>query len=105
MKSLKRQETQQDFFLGNLFDFDPAVDYVEYKDLLDIDKFALNRLSRLIKNVDEAFKNYEFYKYFQYLQNFAAVDLSAFYLDIVKDRLYTAGKKKLIKKSMPKRYA
>lgn len=45
--------------------------------------------------VSESFENYEFYKYFQALQNFAAVDLSAFYLDIVKDRLYTAGKKSL----------
>ena len=95
----KKTRNTARFLLGNLFDFDPAVDYVEYKDLLDIDKFALNRLSRLIKNVDEAFKNYEFYKYFQYLQNFAAVDLSAFYLDIVKDRLYTAGKKSLSRRA------
>ena len=95
----KKTRNTARFLLGNLFDFDPAVDYVEYKDLLYIDKFALNRLSRLIKNVDEAFKNYEFYKYFQYLQNFAAVDLSAFYLDIVKDRLYTAGKKSLSRRA------
>ena len=50
----KKTRNTARFLLGNLFDFDPAVDYVEYKDLLDIDKFALNRLSRLIKNVDEA---------------------------------------------------
>lgn len=80
------------FLLGNLYDFDPARDYVNYNDLKNLDKFALHKLNQLIKQVSEAFDNYEFYKYFQYLQNFAAVDLSAFYLDIVKDRLYTAGK-------------
>ncbi len=87
------------FLLGNLFDFNPKNDYVEYKDLEDIDKFALSRLSKLIKNVDESFKTYEFYKYFQHLQNFASTDLSSFYLDIVKDRLYTKGKKSLSRRA------
>ncbi|MDR1168576.1 MAG: class I tRNA ligase family protein [Heliobacteriaceae bacterium] len=87
------------FLLGNLFDFDPAADYVEYKDLKDIDKFALGKLNRLISNVTESFDNYEFYKYFQHLQNFAAADLSSFYLDIVKDRLYTAGKKSVSRRA------
>ncbi len=95
----KKTRNTARFLLGNLYDFDPAKDYVEYKDLLSIDKFALNKLSKLIKNVDEAFNHYEFYKYFQYLQNFAAVDLSAFYLDIIKDRLYTAGKKSLSRRA------
>ena len=87
------------FLVGNLFDFDPKKDYVEYKDLEDIDKFALSKLSKLIKNVDNAFETYEFYKYFQHLQNFASSDLSSFYLDIVKDRLYTKGKKSLSRRA------
>ncbi len=87
------------FLLGNLFDFDPKADYVEYKDLEEIDKFALSRLAQLIKNVDSAFETYEFYKYFQHLQNFASTDLSSFYLDIVKDRLYTKGKKSLSRRA------
>ena len=87
------------FLLGNLFDFDPAVDYVQYNDLKNIDKYALDRLNHLVADVTEAFENYEFYKYFQHLQNFAAVDLSSFYLDIVKDRLYTAGKKSLSRRA------
>ena len=87
------------FLLGNLFDFNPKVDYVEYKDLEEIDKFALSRLAKLIKNVDSSFKTYEFYKYFQHLQNFASADLSSFYLDIVKDRLYTKGKKSLSRRA------
>lgn len=87
------------FLLGNLYDFDPAKDYVNYNDMKNLDKFALHKLNQLAKQVTEAFENYEFYKYFQHLQNFAAVDLSAFYLDIVKDRLYTAGKKSLSRRA------
>lgn len=95
----KKTRNTSRFLVGNLFDFDPAVDYVEYKDLKAIDKFALHKLNHLIESVTEAFNNYEFYKYFQQLQNFAAVDLSSFYLDIVKDRLYTAGKKSLSRRA------
>lgn len=87
------------FLLGNLYDFDPIADYVFYKDLKNIDKFALHKLNTLIDNVTNAFESYEFYKYFQHLQNFAATDLSSFYLDIVKDRLYTAGKKSLSRRA------
>lgn len=87
------------FLLGNLYDFDPKTDYVQYNDLKNLDKFALHKLNQLTKQVTEAFDQYEFYKYFQHLQNFAAVDLSSFYLDIVKDRLYTAGKKSLSRRA------
>ena len=82
-----------------MFDFEPKADYVQYDELKEIDKFALHKLNQLIVSVTEAFENYEFYKYFQQLQNFAAVDLSSFYLDIVKDRLYTAGKKSLSRRA------
>ncbi len=95
----KKTRNTSRFLLGNLFDFDPAKDYVEYNELKNIDKFALHKLNQLIMQVTEAFNNYEFYKYFQQLQNFAAVDLSSFYLDIVKDRLYTAGKKSLSRRA------
>lgn len=87
------------FLLGNVYDFNPSEDYVQYNELESIDKFALHKLNQLSKQVSEAFENYEFYKYFQYLQNFAANDLSSFYLDIVKDRLYTAGKKSLSRRA------
>ncbi|MBD5403213.1 isoleucine--tRNA ligase [bacterium] len=95
----KKTRNTARFLSGNLFDFDPAVDYVQYDELKNIDKFALHKLNKLIAEVTEAFENYEFYKYFQCLQNFAAVDLSSFYLDIVKDRLYTAGKKSLSRRA------
>src|SRR5574344_1263851 len=95
----KKTRNTTRFMLGNLFDFNPEKDYVVYDDLKPLDQFALHKLNQLVKQVTEAFENYEFYKYFQCLQNFAAVDLSAFYLDIVKDRLYTAGKKSLSRRA------
>lgn len=95
----KKMRNTSRFLLGNLYDFDPIADYVFYKDLKAIDKFALHKLNILIDNVTKAFESYEFYKYFQHLQNFATTDLSSFYLDIVKDRLYTAGKKSLSRRA------
>jgi len=95
----KKTRNTARFLLGNIFDFDPSTDYVKYEDLKPIDKFALHKLNKVVEEVTTAFNNYEFYKYFQCLQNFAAVDLSAFYLDIVKDRLYTAGKKSLSRRA------
>ena len=95
----KKTRNTARFLMGNIFDFNPQEDYVCYDDLKLIDKFALHKLNKLVAEVTEAFENYEFYKYFQCLQNFAAVDLSSFYLDIVKDRLYTAGKKSLSRRA------
>ncbi len=95
----KKTRNTARFLLGNIHDFDPAKDYVKYDDLKPIDKFALHKLNKVIAEITESFENYEFYKYFQALQNFAAVDLSSFYLDIVKDRLYTAGKKSLSRRA------
>ena len=95
----KKTRNTARFLLGNIYDFEPEKDYVAYKDLKLIDKFALHKLNKVVEEVTEAFENYEFYKYFQVLQNFAAVDLSAFYLDIVKDRLYTTGKKSLSRRA------
>ena len=95
----KKVRNTSRFLLGNLYDFDPSTDYVEYGQLKEIDKYALHKLQVLIDNVTKAFDVYEFYKYFQYLQNFAATDLSSGYLDIVKDRLYTAGKKSVSRRA------
>jgi len=95
----KKTRNTARFLLGNIYDFNPEKDYVSYDELKPIDKFALHKLNKVIAEITESFENYEFYKYFQALQNFAANDLSAFYLDIVKDRLYTAGKKSLSRRA------
>ena len=87
------------FILGNLYDFNPAENYVEYEKLNEIDKYALHKLQILIENVTASFEDFEFYKYYQLIQNFVSVDLSSLYFDIIKDRLYTAGSDSLSRRS------
>jgi isoleucyl-tRNA synthetase len=79
------------YMLGSLNDFNPNTDTVAYKDLWQIDQLILHRLQVLIEKVTECFDHYQFFKYYQLIQNFCSVDLSAFYFDIIKDRLYTHG--------------
>lgn len=79
------------YMLGNLHDFTPD-NAVSYDQLTGLDKFILHRLQDLVVKVQEDFDRYEFFKYYQLLQNFCVVDLSSFYFDIVKDRLYTSAK-------------
>lgn len=80
------------FILGNLNDYDESTSKISYDDLWDIDKYALFRLEEIKAEIYETFSKYEFYKFYQILQNYCAVDLSSFYFDIVKDRLYTGAK-------------
>jgi isoleucyl-tRNA synthetase len=77
------------FLLSNLYDFDPAKDRVPYEQLPELDRWALLRLSELIPKVRQAYEDCEFHAIFHALNNFCSVDLSAVYLDILKDRLYT----------------
>ena len=81
------------YLLGNLHDFDPSKDAVPYEELGGLEKYVLTRLQEVVADVTRDFDRYEFFKYYQVLQNFCVVDLSSFYFDIAKDRLYTAGKK------------
>jgi isoleucyl-tRNA synthetase len=78
------------FLLGNLGDFDPARDRQSYARLDEVDRWILDRLARLIGRVRRAYEEYEFHTVFHSVHNFCAVDLSALYLDIIKDRLYTS---------------
>ena len=78
------------FLLGNLGDFDPARDRQSYARLDEVDRWILDRLARLIGRVRRAYEEYEFHTVFHAVHNFCAVDLSALYLDIIKDRLYTS---------------
>lgn len=77
------------FLLGNLYDFDPAADRVPLDRMPELDRWALLRLGRLIERVRLAYDGFEFHVIFRELNNFCAVDLSAIYLDVLKDRLYT----------------
>ncbi|MGE5244417.1 MAG: isoleucine--tRNA ligase [Betaproteobacteria bacterium] len=73
----------------NLYDFDPAVDRVASRDLLEVDRFILGRYADVARAIVNAYDDYDYPTIFQALNQFATVDLSAFYLDISKDRLYT----------------
>jgi isoleucyl-tRNA synthetase len=77
------------FLLSNLYDFDPATHRVPYEQLPELDRWALTRLGELIPKVRRAYEDFEFHAIFHALNNFCSVDLSAVYLDILKDRLYT----------------
>lgn len=77
------------YLLSNLFDFDPKVHMVPYGGLLEIDRWALHKTEELIKNVISGYESLHFHKVFHNIHNFCTVEMSAFYLDILKDRLYT----------------
>lgn len=79
------------FLLGNLHDFDPAKNRVEYDRLPQLDRYMLHRIVEVFTEVNEAFTSYQFFRFFQTVQNFCVVDLSNFYLDIAKDRLYISA--------------
>nr|WP_246841481.1 isoleucine--tRNA ligase [Chroococcidiopsis sp. TS-821] len=79
------------FLLGNLHDFDPIKHSVAYEQLPELDRYMLHRITEVFQEIGEAFENYQFFRFFQTVQNFCVVDLSNFYLDIAKDRLYISA--------------
>ena len=80
------------YLLSNLYDFDPRVNTISYDSLLEIDRWALHKTQELVKNVTAGYESLQFHKVFHNLYNFCSVEMSAFYLDILKDRLYTFAK-------------
>ena len=87
------------FLLANVSDFDPAKDGVADADLLEIDRFALSRAAQLQADILAHFKDYEFHPVVSKLQIYCSEDLGAFYLDVLKDRLYTNAPKSLARRS------
>lgn len=77
------------YILGNTSDYNPD-EPVEYKDLEEIDKWALTRLNKLIKDCTNNYDNYNFSNCYHDINQFCVSDMSNFYLDIIKDRLYTS---------------
>lgn len=78
------------FMLGNLFDFDPETDAVSVGNMLEVDRFILHKLQKLIERNRKAYDGFDFHIIYHSLYNFCTLDLSAFYLDVLKDRLYTS---------------
>ena len=79
------------FLIGNINDFDPVSDAVAYEDMAEIDRYILHLLQDLIKRVRRGYDEFEFHIIYHAIHNFCVLDLSAFYLDILKDRLYSSA--------------
>ena len=78
------------FMLGNINDFDPAKDMVADDQLFEIDRWALEACNKLTANLRDAYDHYDFSRAYHALYNFCVIDMSNFYMDVIKDRLYCA---------------
>jgi isoleucyl-tRNA synthetase len=87
------------YCLGNLADFDPKRDRVAFRQMSEIDRWALAKLNEVTRRVLAAYRRYEFTDVYQTLYNFATVEMSALYFDILKDRLYTYAPRSLARRS------
>ena len=87
------------FLLANISDFDPAKDAVPLAEMLEIDRYALSRAAQFQAEVLAHYEVYEFHPVVAKLQVYCSEDLGAFYLDVLKDRLYTTAPKSLARRS------
>jgi isoleucyl-tRNA synthetase len=97
--SYRRMRNTVRFLLGNLAGFDPAADALPVEQMVAIDRWALARTAALQEEVVEAYRKYEYHLIYQKIHNFCIVDLGGFYLDLLKDRLYTTPKKGTARRS------
>jgi isoleucyl-tRNA synthetase len=89
-ESYRRMRNTARYFLGNLADFDPAKDCVDVSKMVALDQWAMWRASQLQQEILAAYRDYQFHAIYQKIHNFCSVDMGGFYLDVLKDRLYTA---------------
>jgi isoleucyl-tRNA synthetase len=90
VEAYRRIRNTSRYILGNLYDFDSQRDAVAPEAMEEMDRWALHRLQEVIKRVRDAYDRHQFHVVYYTLYNFCTVDLSALYLDVLKDRLYTA---------------
>ncbi len=90
-ESYRRIRNTLRFLLANTSDFDPAKDALPVADLLDIDRYAIASMAQLQAEILTHYESYEFHPVISKLQTYCSEDLGGFYLDILKDRLYTSG--------------
>lgn len=90
-EAYRRIRNTMRFMMGNLDDFDPATDQVALSDMGEMDRLMLHRLQDLISRCLMGYEEFNFHTVFHGLHNFCVVDLSGFYLDVTKDRLYTSA--------------
>ena len=76
------------YLLGNIYDFDPSENSVDYDDMLEVDKWAMQQLQKLIVDVTQAYEGFVFHRVFSLIHNFCTTEMSSIYMDVLKDRLY-----------------
>ena len=97
--SYRRIRNTARFLLGNLAGFDPAKDAVPFEQMISLDRWAMERTRVLQEEIVAAYRSYDFHLIYQKLHNFCVVDLGGFYLDVIKDRLYTTPARGLPRRS------
>ena len=97
--SYRRIRNTARFLMGNLNEFNYDYDKVKYSDMIEIDRWALHKLEELKEKTTKFYDRYEFYSLFQEITYFCSVEMSSFYLDIIKDRLYCEDKNSLERRS------
>ncbi|HTU68668.1 MAG TPA: isoleucine--tRNA ligase [Steroidobacteraceae bacterium] len=97
--SYRRIRNTVRFLLGNLAGFDPDADALEPAQMVAIDRWAIARTAALHEEIADAYRSYQYHLIYQKIHNFCVVDLGGFYLDLLKDRLYTTPKKSNARRS------
>jgi isoleucyl-tRNA synthetase len=87
------------FILGNIYDFSPDEESVAPQEMELLDRWIMEKCSRAGKKILKAYENYEYHIIFHTIYNFFTVELSSFYMDVLKDRLYCSGKESKLRKS------
>jgi len=87
------------YLLANIGDFDPKTNIVAMDKLISLDRWAVARAQQLQAELQDAYDKYEFHRIYQKVHNFCAVDMGSFYLDVIKDRIYTCQKDSLARRS------
>jgi len=97
--SYRRIRNTARYLLANMGDYNPDTDEVAYAQLLPLDQWAIDRAAKLQREIIAAYDSYQFHQIYQKLHNFCVVDMSGFYLDIIKDRQYTTKADSLPRRS------
>jgi isoleucyl-tRNA synthetase len=97
--SYRRMRNTARFLLGNLAGFDPATDSIPPEEMVALDRWAIARAAALQDEVLRAYRDYEFHHIYQKVHNFCVLDMGGFYLDVLKDRLYTTPRDGLPRRS------
>ena len=97
--SYRRIRNTARYFLSNIDGFDPQKNLVEHPDLLALDQWAIDCASQLQEQIIDDYNNFQFHQIYQKLHNFCVRDMGGFYLDIIKDRIYTCAEDSLPRRS------